>query len=200
MAIVKKSFLSNIIGENTYYDFKGYAKTIVTIGTCVLLFLFILSIFVHWDFISSLMDLVTGTSLLFIVYIVALILVLDIQVEVNEPERDYWDQEEKSPKSNEYKLTIAWVVVLIALGIAAMYFSNKYRKQYAFECETFLVDKSSGIYHLKFNHCEVAGETDNLEKMKGYEIGECDYTFCDCCEEWLEDVVTDYESNIYFRR
>ena len=63
MAIVKQSFLSNIIGRKTYDEFKGYAKVIIAIGTCVLSIILLLSLFFHWSFINNLLSLVTGTSL-----------------------------------------------------------------------------------------------------------------------------------------
>ena len=192
MAIVKQSFLSNIIGRNTYDEFKGYAKVIIAIGTCVLAIVLLLSIFFHWSFISSLLSLITGTSLLFIIYIAALVLALDIEVDVDEPE--------KKSKPAAYKLTIAWGVVLVALGISAIYFSNKYRKYYAFECNTFLVDHQTEIYHLDWdNDCEVAAKSGNLETMQGYEIDKS-YTLCEWCEEWAEDAEDEYESNRYYRR
>lgn len=200
MAIVKQSFLSNIVGRNTYDEFKGYAKMIIAIGTCVLAIILLLSFFFHWGFISSLLNLVTGTSLLFIAYVAALVLVLDVEVEVDEPERDYWSEPEKKPKTTAYKLTIVWGVVLITLGIGAIYFSNKYRKHYAFECSTFLVDHQTGIYHLDWdNDCEVAAESGDLEKVKGYQIDKS-YTLCEWCDEWAEDAEDEYESNRYFRR
>lgn len=187
MAIVKQSFLSNIIGRNTYDKFKGYAKEIIAIGTCVLAIVLLLSIFFHWSFISSLLSLITGTSLLFIAYVAALVLVLDIEVDVDEPE--------KKPKPAAYKLTIVWGVVLVALGISAIYFSDKYLKHYAFECDTFLVDHQAGIYHLDWdNDCKVAAESGNLETMQGYQIDKS-YTLCEWCEEWAEDAEDEYESN-----
>ena len=200
MAIVKQSFLSNIIGRNTYDEFKCYAKVIIAIGTCVLSIVLLLSLFFHWSFISSLLSLVTGTSLLFIAYVAALVLVLDIEVDVDEPEKCYWSEPEKKPKPAAYKLTIVWGVVLVALGISAIYFSNKYRKHYAFECDTFLVDHQAGIYHLDWdNDSEVAAESGNLETMQGYQIDKS-YTLCEWCEEWAEDAEDEYESNRYFRR
>ena len=192
MAIVKQSFLSNIIGRNTYNEFKGYAKVIIAIGTCILAIVLLLSLFFHWSFISSLLSLVTGTSLLFIAYIAALVLVLDIEVDVDEPE--------KKPKPAAYKLTIVWGVVLVALGISAIYFSDKYLKHYAFECDTFLVDHQARIYHLDWdNDCKVAAKSGNLETMQGYEINKS-YTLCEWCEEWAEDAEDEYESNRYYRR
>lgn len=192
MAIIKQSFLSNIIGRNTYNEFKGYAKVIMAIGTCILAIVLLLSLFFHWSFISSLLSLVTGTSLLFIAYIAALVLVLDIEVDVDEPE--------KKPKPAAYKLTIVWGVVLVALGISAIYFSDKYLKRYAFECDTFLVDHQARIYHLDWdNDCKVATESGNLETMQGYQIDKS-YTLCKWCEDWAEDAEYEYESNRPFRR
>lgn len=200
MAIMKQSFLSNIIGRNNYDEFKGYAKIIIAIGTCVLSIILLLSFFFHWGFISSLLDLVSGTSLLFIAYVAALILALDIEVEVNEPKRNYWSEPEKKAKPTSYKLTIVWGIVLIILGIGAIYFSNKYRKHYAFECDTFLVDHQAGLYHLDWdNDCEVVAESSDLEKMKGYQIDKS-YTLCEWCEEWAEEAESDYGSSRYFRR
>ena len=189
---VKQSFISNIIGRKTYDEFRDLAKIIIAIGTCVLTILLLLSVFFHWSLISSLLNLVTGTSLLFIAYIAAFILVLDIEVDVDEPE--------KKTKPTAYKLTIVWGVLLIALGICAIYFSNKYRKHYAFECETFLVDHQAGIYHLNCdNDCEVASEASNLEKKQGYQIDKS-YNLCEWCEEWAEDAEDEYESSRYYRR
>jgi len=174
MPITKKSFLSNLLGRNTYDTFKDYAKIIVPIGTCILAILFTLTFFVHWNIVSSLLSLVTGTSLLFIAYIGVIILLLDFEVDVEEPERSYyWEEPVKVKSRKEYKLTIAWGILLIMLGVTAIYFSNKYRKHYSFECSTFLVDEKAGIYHLDYdNDCEFATESDNLIRMKGYEIEE----------------------------
>lgn len=196
--IVEQSFLSNLFGKNTYAGLKSWAKIIVPTGTVILAVLFLLSKFVYWKIISSLLSLVTGTSLLFIVYIAALIVVLDIEADVEEPE--YYGCGE-APKPTAYKMTIVWGVILIVLGIAATYFSNKYRKHYAFECSTVLVDHTAGIYHLDYdNDCEVAAEAENLEKMKGYELKETNYTLCEWCQDWADDAEAEYESNRYYRK
>jgi len=196
MQIVRRSFISNLLGRKNYEDFKSYAKVIVPIGTIILVILLVLSLFVHWGFVSSLLNLVTGTSLLFIAYIGVIILLLDVEVEVEEPESSYyWEEPVKTPKPLSYKLTIVWGVILILLGVLAIYYSNKYRKHYAFECNTFLVDEKAGIYHIDYdNDCEYAANADNLIRMKGYEIEEnTTCTFCEWCEEWVEDA----ESEIY---
>ena len=200
MAIVKQSFISNIIGRDTYDEFKGYAKAFIAIGTCILAVTFLLSLFFHWGFISNLLSIFTGTSLLFIAYIAALVLVLDIEVDVDEPEKSYWSEPERKPVPTAYKFTIVWGVVLIALGVSAIYYSNLYRKNYAFECSTFLVDQNAGIYHLDcYNKCEDAAQAFELEKMKGFQIDDS-YTFCEWCKEWAEDAEADFEYHRYFRK
>ncbi len=201
MSTVKKSFISNLIGKDLYYGLKNYSKPIILIGTGILLVLFLLSFFVHWRFVSKLLGLVTGTSLLFLVYIAALIVFMDKEVDVEEPISYYRHDSEQMPKTRSFKLTIVWGVVLILLGISAIFFSNRYRKQYAFDCSTILVDQSAGIYHLEWiNDCEVAAESDCLEEMKGYEIKGKGYRFCDWCKEYAEEVEEAYYSDRFYRK
>mgnify|MGYP006916115585 CR=1 FL=1 len=130
MQKVKQSFLSNLVGSKSYDGFLEYAKPVVLIGSCVLIVLYTLSSFFHWEILSRLIDLTNGLSLLFIAFIAEFILLLDIRVEVEEPERNYWDKTEKSPKPFTYKLTIIWDFILIIIGILAIYYSYKYSKQY----------------------------------------------------------------------
>ena len=196
MSAVKRSFISYLIGKDLYDELKDYSKPIILIGSGILLVLFLLSFFVHWRFVSKLLSLVTGTSLLFLVYIAALILFLDKEVDVEEPISYYRHVSEQMPKTRTFKLTIVWGVVLILLGISAIYFSNRYRKQYAFDCSTILVDQSAGIYHLEWiDDCEVAAETDWLEEMKGYEIKGKGYKICDWCKEYAEEAEEAYYSD-----
>ena len=196
MAIVKKSFLSLIMGKNTYDEFKGYAKIIVLVGTIILFVLFLLSILVHWRFVSRLLNLVSGTSIIFLVYIAALILLLDKEVEVEEPIRYYRDEPIQIPTTRSFKLTILWSVVLLILGISVIFFSNRYRKQYSFDCSTILVDQSAGIYHLEWiEDCEVAAESNSLKEMKGYEIKGLGYKICDWCKEYAEEAEDEYYSD-----
>ena len=171
MAKVKRSYLSNLIGENSYEEYSSLAMKIVGIGGLILIVLFVISQFFHSGIINYLLKLTTGTSLLFIAYIAACILFMDIRVEVEKPEQVWWEEKKESPKPLKYKLTIVWSVVLLVLGIAAIYFSNNYRNQYDFECTTFLVDHKAHVYHLNWNDdCEDAVNAEELEEMYGYEI------------------------------
>lgn len=190
MPIVKQSFLLNLLGENTYYDFKRYSLLIVSIGTIAIIIAFTLSYFFHWGPISGFLNLVSGMSLLFIVYIVELILLLDVVVEVEVPECYYLTQKQIVPKPFSYKLTVVWGVILIVMGISAIYLTNEYRNNYAFECDTFIVDKETGIFHISWlaDDCNLS---DNSVKMTGLEIIENGYTLCEDCRIAEEDA-SDY--------
>ncbi len=203
MVIDSYSPLKKIVGRQTYDEIKKYARKIIPIATCILVVLWVLSLIFHLGFISSLLNLTTGTSLIFIAYVIGLIFLLDKGIDVALDEntninsvRSYSFPKE-APKG--FKKILALEICLFVLGISAIVFSNIYRKQYAFECNTFLVDNEAEIYHLDCNDCELASEASDLEKMKGYQINKS-YTFCSWCEDWAEDAESDYESNKYFRR
>ena len=190
MAIVKKSFLSNLLGRSVYDDLKRYALIIIAAGSCSLAVLFLLSFFFHWVFISRLLNLVTGTSLLFVVYVADVIIALDKEVDVNELDSYYGSKPGDFQKTTAYRLTIVWGVVLLAIGVSAVFFSNRYRKQYAFECSTILVDEDARIYHYSWNDdCELAQKAaEDLVEMKGYEIKGQDYHLCEYCKEYAEEI------------
>ena len=195
----RQSFLSNLFGHDTYANLKGVALYVCMVGAFILVALYILSYYFHSSVVSYLLNLTNGTSLLFIGYIFALIILLDIEVDVDEKEKNYWEKEKKDPKPFKYKLTIVWGVVLLALGIVAIYYSNKYRNHYAFECDTFLVDTQRHIYHVDWNDdCDVANEAEELEKRYGYEIDDS-YTLCESCKDFLDEMES-YESERYIRR
>ena len=69
----KYSFIKDFIGANTYEDFKDYSRKVVPIGTVILAILVLLSRFVYSDFICNILNFVTGTSLLFVVYIISIL-------------------------------------------------------------------------------------------------------------------------------
>lgn len=102
--IIKQSFISNIWGHQAYKEFKDWAKLIVPIGTGILLILYLLSYFFHAGIISYLLNVTNGTSLLFVGYIIALIVLLDVEVDVEEPEKNYWDEEKRFPDHSNINL------------------------------------------------------------------------------------------------
>ena len=198
MTIVKYSFLSDIIGINTYYELKWYAKRNIPVATIVLVMVLVLTFFFHWVFLSLILSLITGTSLIFIAYVFGVILLLDygVEMEIEEIWNGGYIMPEEKP--NGYNATKLWGITLIVLAIAAIYFSNEYRKHYAFECETFLVDEYSGIYHLEDGHDDE--DFNYTTKMKGYEIEELGYSLCESCKEWAEEAEEFYEAERHYRR
>lgn len=195
----KQSLLSNLLGEKTYENWVGYARIIIAVGTIVLLVFLGLSFCFYSSIISYFLKLVTGTSLLFIAYVAMWVLLLDIRVNVDEPEVYSWERTKETIKPITYKMSALWTIMLILLGIGGIYISNKYRNQYAFECDTFLIDKQAHKYHLDWTECEASENAEDLVEMKGYQISE-NYTFCEECEEIAEEASADYESERYFRR
>ena len=125
------------------------------------------------------------------------IVYLDKEIDV-VLERD-WNGDYTLPQKNQgYTKTKVIGIILIILGISSIYFSDRYRKHYAFECETFLVDEHKGIYHLNgYNDDCDEIEDSYLVPLKGYEIERQGYSFCPSCEQWAED---EYESRRYIRR
>ena len=149
----------------------------------------------YWSFFSTLLSLLSGTSLLFFVYVGMIIVLCDIKVE-KSGERDLFDRREPpfSSKSTKYKLTMVWFLLLLIIGITAIVFTNRYRKNYSFDCETFYVDESTGLYHLS-DDCDEIGESRVVE-MKGYEVVEKGYVLCETCE-YVADMA---ENDVYIRR
>lgn len=190
----EESFLSNFLGEESYEDWVDNARIVIAVGTIILLVFLGLSFLFHSNIVSYLLKLVTGTSLLFIAYVAMWVLVLDIRVDVDESEEYGWERPKKSHKPIAYKLSALWTVVLIILGIVAIYYSNKYRKQYAFECDTFFVDKQTYLYHLDWTECETSGHAENLEEVHGYQIP-VNYSICEECKEIAEEVDADYNAD-----
>ena len=98
MEKIKQSYLSNLIGENSYEEYSNLAMKIVVIGGLILIVLFTLSHFFHSGIINYLLMFTTGTSLLFIAYVAACILMMDIRVQVEKPEQDRWGKEKEVKK------------------------------------------------------------------------------------------------------
>lgn len=191
MTKIKQSFLSKLLGRNTYDFFKKIPKLIVLAYTLILIVLFWISSFCYSSFFSMIFSIFTGSSLLFVPYVFIMVVLLDFEVDIEDTKK-YYSYENKTkelPKPLRYKFTIIWGVVLIALGITAIVYTDNYRDHVSFRSGTFLVDESMGIYHLDFdNDCEYKASCHYLIKMKGYQIEQqTDSVFCESCEELLDD-------------
>lgn len=192
------SFLKRIIGVDTYDEYKDKAKICIPYVTVILAFIFLLTFYFNWIVLSWILNLLSGTSIIFLAYIAGIVLLFDKEVPVEldgDSRRGYIFPKEK-PKG--YKATKWWGIILIILAVIIIYTSNRYRKYYAFKCKTFLVEESTGTYHLKDGSDKKTIECPI--KMKGYEIEERGYQFCITCEEYAEDTESAYNSERFFKR
>ena len=174
----KQSFLSNLIGKANYHGFKEeYALVIFFIGTGLLAILTPLTFFCYWGILSSFLNLITGTSLLFIVYVAALIVLLDKEVKV-ETHSNSTIAKQKVKKPFTYKLTIVWGLFLVVGGIVAIYGTNKYRHSYAFQCkDVYVVNKGDKFYHL-YDECSQCENAKYLYVAKGYQMEKAQIKLC----------------------
>ena len=195
------SFLSSVLGRESYNNLSSSARPIVIIGSCILIVAVLLSLGVYSSFIRWVLNLITGTSLLFIAYLAALLLLLDAKIGIDNSSKKIKLFPLRAPKRIAENLSTVISLILLILGITAVIVSNNYRKQYAFDCTTFYVDTENGIYHLDWNRgCEKAKEANCLEEMKGYEFRKLEYSLCEECEEYEEDVRDTNMSFRYYRK
>lgn len=171
----KLSFLSNLIGWNAYHIFKeGYAMIIFWVGTGLLAALTPLTFLCYSEILSYVFSLITGTSLLFIVYVAAVIVLLDKEVKI-------------TMKPFVYKLTVVWGMLLVIGGISAIYVTNKYRNYYAIQCkEVYVVNKGDKFYHL-YKKCSACEKAQHLYRAKGYQAEKAHLKLCPECVELAEE-------------
>lgn len=182
------SLLSDLLGDELYMTLKKISKPVVVYGSLIVGASLLLSFLFHSSFVCWLLNWFTGTSILFIVYIVALLVYLDRQADVELPWNYEWDSEQRIEKPIQYKRTIVLGSILMFLGIVVVIVTNIHRRQYNFECDTFYVDKSRMVYHIPNSGCPFI-QPDDMELEHGYEI-ENDYSLCPSCKDW-EDYAKD---------
>lgn len=188
--VKKISFIQSCIGEECYKNFKFYAFIYVPIASVVLFTIIVLTHFKHNIELSNILNAITGTTVLFIVYIFGVVFLLDYQVDIVLKEDAYGKEKTRNSYPLSYYYTIFWDIILVILAICAIHYSDLYRKHYTFECESFYVNENKGIYHID-NNCE---EFEYTTRMKGYEIIENGYSICGLCKEWaieMEYINTD---------
>ena len=181
--MTKQSFLSNLIGNNNYEFCKQNSKMVAIIGTAFLTFFLGLSLICHYEFVNHGLGLITGFSLLSIIYVADLIILFDKRVDIDTDVQ----------KKHKYKKTAVRGCILIVLGVGMLVLGHIYKRNYSFDCTTFYVDDKHEVYHI-FNgvDCEAAYEVDVLIKKKGYQINNS-YKLCPNCKEWAEELENGYE-------
>ncbi|MBR1798519.1 MAG: efflux RND transporter permease subunit [Bacteroidales bacterium] len=173
------SFITDHMGDFLRDVLPKIAFPVVLWGTIIYLVLFGLTFICHWPIVCNLYSLVSGFTLISIVYVLSVILVLDnillYKVCHSQP---------------PYRATIIWGVVLIVAGIVFLFLTNHHKKQYRFDCSEWLIDETTGLYHVTYD-CEEIGKAAYI--IKGYELRECEYDLCEWCKEYIEDLELAYE-------
>lgn len=200
MITIKSSFLRDL-SPNIYDTLSSYKKYAV-IYALVLLAFVVLSFFLQWDLINFFIGILMGKSVLAIAFIAIVVVALDKEVQINIPEYT-WEKEEIK-KSKSYKYTLIWGIALCIMGVTCLFYSNKYKLYYAFQCQTFYVDELNKIYHV-LDDCdyvydeEIKNNHSVYKEVKGVDIVDSDYILCDFCEDWAEFAAMS-ESERSFRR
>lgn len=200
MEYKRTSFLAEVAPDT--YSILSELKPFAFIYLIILAIVSLLSLFVQWSIVKFFIDCMMGWTLLSIPFIGVLIVIFD--KEINLPITQRWEPSPK--KSVSYKLSMIWGIFLMVAGLVTLYFSNQYKKYYAFQCQTFYLEQPSGVYHLR-KRCEYIGfsqegqvENVSISKVKGIDLLDEDHTLCVACSEWAEDAEMDFEVNRYFRR
>ena len=176
------------------YKFLSELKPYTLIYVGVLAIAILLSLFFQWRIVKFFIDCMMGWTLLSIPFIGVLIVVLD--KEINLPQEERW--EPVPPKPWSYKFSMVWGIFLILAGLVTLYFSNQYKKYYAFQFQTFYLEHSTAVYHIN-DDCNYIGldeetnENVSISKVKGIDLLDEGYTLCEACKEWAEDAERDYD-------
>lgn len=197
----RTSFLAESAPDT--YRFLSELKPYALIYAGILEVAILLSMFFQWNVVKFFIDCMMGWTLLSIPFVGVLIVAFDKEILL--PQEEHWEPTPKKPAS--YKYSMIWGIILILSGITALYFSNRYKKHYSFQCQSFFLEHPTGIYHLS-EKCDYIGLNEDeepidnvtLSKVTGKELLEYDCEFCDACREWAEDAEMEYESSRNYRQ
>lgn len=175
----RESFITNNMGDFLRDVLPSIAAPVALWGTILFLVLFGLSFICHWQVVCNLFSLVSGFTLITIVYVLSVVFILDLLL-----------LHKVCSKQPPYKVTVIWGICLILLGVGFMILTSRYKKQYRFECAEWYVEESTGLYHCT-NECEDI--EDEIYSVKGHEIKNKDLKLCEWCKEYIEDMDFYYE-------
>lgn len=198
MEVSSISFLKRTLGIDVYNQGKDIARVAVPVATIILIIIYALTFIVHWSVLSAILNLVTGTSIIFAAYLLGVILVFDKCIPIELRGDSFYGYKLPKEMPSGYKKTRMRTFIMILLAIIMVYVSNRYKKYYAFECTTFIIDSETHTYHLE--KCKYIKEASDLSEMKGYEVEENDYSPCILCEEQAEETDAAYSSDRLFKR
>jgi hypothetical protein len=210
MCTIQVSFLSHQF-PTAYAEFKSQ-KVAAKVYTIVLAVAVVLSLFLYNGFIKFFIDLMLGWTVFFALYLVVIVVSLDRQVEIQVSELDLPRVDKpldlnrlKVPES--YGQTKIRGIALCVCAVIVMYFSNVYKKFYAFQCQELYLEATTGVYHL-YDDCKYIGRIGDDEYVDdirvldviGADIRCSNYTLCPACKEEAESYDIDVSEWMYRRR
>ncbi len=180
------SFLKRLSPE-TYY-FLQFLKPAALWYGVLLGVMALLSVFFQSSIIAYFLNIMMGWSIVAILFTGVVVIALDKEYEVEEDDPD-------NPAANRYKQSRIWGITLLILGLAALFLSNSYKQKYNFQCESFYLEPSAHLYHIR-EDCAYIGENEDMEdaphseivEVKGKDLEDTNHELCIACKEWAEDV------------
>lgn len=188
-AILKYSYLvSKLTG---YEDYKKNSYYIVLIGTVLILALLIASHLCFSKFVATCMHYTMGFSLIFIVYWIEVIILLDfrttyvshfdtLHVRFGYGNTLVWDEFYVDQVRTK---TMVWNLIVAAIGVFLLIWGEVYKSRYEFACGEYILDPLTKEYHI-WDECERIN--DNCITVRGYQIKDKKtYHLCPDCREGI---------------
>ena len=197
----KTSFLMELCPD--VYEFLSGLKPIAAFYALLLAVIIVFSLFFQNGFIKFFIDCMMGWTYLSILFVAVIVITFDKEFKVDS----LTYENHAYHKEKRYKLSRLWGIVLCVLAIIALNCSSQYRKNYAFLCQDFYVEETTGIYHI-FKNCKYIGMNEDdeyvgeksVEKKTGKELLDTSFKLCVACRERAEDAESEYAANRYMRR
>ncbi len=194
------SFLKELVPDT--YQFLKSLRPIALLYAVVLCIMVVLSLFLQCGFIKFFIDCMMGWTLLSIPFVGVIIVVFDKEFKVE----DILSKTKFHHKEMPYKFSMVWGIVLCVAGLVALYYSNRYKKYYAFQCQDFYLEETTGVYHI-LKDCEYIGinkddtlvDNPSIVRLSGRDLLNTNYEFCEACHEWAEEAESEVASYQYRR-
>lgn len=176
----QSSFLRSL-GPSTY-DFLSDAKPFALLYALILAIFIALSLYYKWSFINFFISLMMGWTIPAAAFAAVLVVTLDIEVS----------------NGNNHVFTTIWGIVLCIAACVGLYYSNKYKTYYDFQCSTFYLDEANKTYHIRYDcdfvddelydEGELEGDPHDYIEVKGADMIDSEHELCIACKEWAEEV------------
>lgn len=172
----RKSLIYSLLGEDIYSIFEECPKRTLLISTLFICAIFALSFVCRLKLLCVLVTFCSGLSPIFIAYLLAVVVSIDKRQKTIEID---------DKKSLKNVFFVAKGIILLILGLSAIFYSFKVRWHYNFECRDYIVDMMTGYYHYIDVSCPSALNSEDLYMMSGYEIEQSGFEICPYCREYM---------------